>query len=129
MPWYNPFSWVGSSDGRSQSELQAEGDALDRRLAELNQQAAPRYGAEWFAQAEANRQGGYVDVEEEVTEAGREGLREGYDNVTGAIRETVNFPLKFLWDALPWWVWVGAVVGLFFYFGGGAVVRRKVSSL
>lgn len=128
MAWYNPFSWVGSSDGRSQEELQAESDALDARLYELNVASSYRYGPEWFAQAEANRTGGAVNVEEEVTAAGREGLREGYDGVTGGIRSAVTFPLKFLWDALPWWLWVGAAVGVFLYFGGASVIRRKVGS-
>lgn len=125
--WYNPATWISSSDGQSAAELQAASDAADARLAELNQNARARYGESWYAQAESNRLGGGVDVEQQLTQAAREGVAEGYTNVTGAIRSTIAAPFKFVWDSMPWWVWAGAVVGAFFYFGGGAIIRKQLT--
>lgn len=123
---WNPFTWVSSSDGQSAQELQAESDRLDARLAELNQASRSRYGDEWYAQAETNRLGGGVNVERELTAAGQEGLAEGYANVTGTIRAGINAPFRFLWDSVPGWVWLAALVAGFFYLGGANVIRRKL---
>ena len=38
------------------------------------------------------------------------GLDEGYANVTGGIKAAINAPARFLWDSIPWWVLVGAVL-------------------
>ncbi|MEK7764937.1 MAG: hypothetical protein AAB368_01755 [bacterium] len=48
------------------------------------------------------------DLAGQVDESFAEGFGEGYRSTTGAIKGAVNFPLKFIWDALPWWVWVSA---------------------
>lgn len=37
------------------------------------------------------------------------GLDQGFDNVTGAIKTTINAPAKFLLASIPWWVWVLAL--------------------
>lgn len=138
MSWWNPATWVGSSDGRSQAELDEERARLEAVIAAQNdatynrillqrgQSAANDYVAqvaENYA-AQDNRPAG-----EQVTEAAQQGLAEGYGNVTGAIRSTIAAPFRFVWDSVPWWIWVMGLVGLFFYFGGSSVVRRRVSSL
>jgi hypothetical protein len=46
-----------------------------------------------------------------------EGLAEGYDNVTGGIKAAINFPGKFLWDSIPWWVWLGGLVAVLWWLG------------
>jgi hypothetical protein len=48
-------------------------------------------------------------------------------HVTGAIKDTVNFPLKFLWDALPWWAWLAAAGGVFLYMGGGVWLKGRLA--
>lgn len=138
MSWWNPVTWVGSSDGRSQAELDAERARLDAVIAAQNdatynrillqrgQSAANDYAAqvaENYA-AQDNRTAG-----EQVTEAAQQGLAEGYQNVTGAIRSTIAAPFRFIWDSVPWWMWILGLVVLFFYFGGSSVVRRRVSAL
>lgn len=127
MSWYNPVSWIGSSDGRSQEQLQAESDAADARLAELNQAAASRYGTDWLREAENNRLNSRLQVEDAVQADFNSGLSDGYNNVTGAIKDTVNFPLKFLWDALPWWAWLAAAGGVFLYLGGGVWLKGRLA--
>jgi hypothetical protein len=127
--WYDPRTWIGSSDGQSQAELQAASDAADARLAELNQGSRARYGEAWYAQAEANRTAAVIDVPGSINEDFNRGAAEGYSNVTGAISTGLNAPFRFLWDAVPKWLWLVALLALFLYLGGGVVIRRKVASL
>jgi hypothetical protein len=116
-------------------ELQAESDRLDAERAAQNAATASRIATNqgqaasdlWQRHVDVNTARGTLNASAEVGDAFNEGLSEGYDNVTGGIRAAVNFPLKFIWDALPWWVWVGGAGALFWYLGGAVWIRRKVS--
>jgi hypothetical protein len=66
----------------------------------------------------------HPDIEKEVNDAFYEGLEEGFENTTGAIKSTLAAPFKFTFAALPWQVLVGAAVLLFFYMGGGRWLRN-----
>lgn len=78
--------------------------------------------------ATETRTGSYVA---DIGDGFKEGLAEGYDNVTGDIRKGINFPFKFLWDAVPGWLWfvllVGGGVALFLYMGGGALLKGRLA--
>lgn len=53
----------------------------------------------------------------------QEGLDEGVDNVRGGLGSIIAFPFRLI----PPIAWVLLAVGLFFYFGGGVLVRRKLT--
>ena len=121
----------------SQEELQRQSDELDAQRGQLNQSTYARIQSQqgqaaadrWLGQVAVNEEASdYGTVEEQVSESFNEGLSEGYENVTGTIRSGINWPLKFLWDALPWWVWLGGLGAVFWYLGGGVWIRRKLTS-
>jgi len=110
---------------------QGRSDELDRRRAELEQERARR-GLITQEQADANANKIYnerLDVETELADSFQEGLKEGYDNVTGGISSTIKSPFKFIWDAVPGFVWILAAFALFVYMGGGVylkgILRKK----
>lgn len=134
--WWDPRDWIGAN-GMSQEELQAQSDALDAQRGQLNQSTYARIQSQqgqaaadrWLGQVNANEAAASVGtVEEQINADFNAGLSDGYNNVTGAIRTGLNWPLKFIWDALPWWVWVGGAGALFWYLGGAVWIRRKLTS-
>lgn len=138
MSWYDPRTWIGSSDGRSQSELQAERDSLDARIAQQNSETYSRIqlqrgntaANDWLAQVNENlATQDSTPVSESVVADFNAGAEEGLQNAAGVVRAGINLPARFLLSAIPWWVWIAGGVALFVYLGGGAVIRRKVSSL
>ena len=64
------------------------------------------------------------DPAAEVSAAFDEGFQDGVDNVRGAAGSILALPFRLI----PPIAWVLIAVGLFFYFGGGVLVRRKVTS-
>jgi hypothetical protein len=138
VSWYDPRTWIGSSDGRSQAELQAERDQLDARIAAQNSatyqriqlQSGNSAANDWLAQVNDNlATQDSTPVSEAVAADFNAGAEEGLQNAAGVVRAGINLPARFLLSAIPWWVWIVAAGALFIYLGGGAVVRRKVSSL
>jgi len=134
--WWDPRDWIGAN-GMSQAELQAQSDALDAQRGQLNQGTYARIESQqgqeaadrWLDQVNQNEAASYYGtVEQQINSDFNEGASEGYDNVTGGIRSAINFPLRFIWDALPWWVWVGGAGALFWYLGGAVWIRRKVTA-
>jgi len=55
------------------------------------------------------------------------GAREGLNKEAGLVNDALNGAAGLVWKAIPWWVWIGGLVALFFYFGGGVLVRRKLT--
>jgi hypothetical protein len=116
MSWWNPYTWNASAQQAESDRLDAELNALDngtfRRIrenygdaaADAWQVARNRNQAASVASGAAS-----VNVRSQIDDAFREGLADGYDNVTGAIRAGINAPARFLWDAIPGWVWLAAI--------------------
>lgn len=66
------------------------------------------------------------DIAGDVHGAFREGLHEGYENVTGGIRATLAAPFKFTWASLPWQLLLAGAIFAFFYFGGPQLVKPLI---
>lgn len=116
-------------------EEQRKQDELDAKLRELNErdygpggrlyekitasggiQEANQTLDQVLENLETSRAG---DVSDQVNDAFGEGLQEGYDNVTGAISNTLAAPIRFTFASIPWQLWALALVALFLYAGGG----------
>jgi hypothetical protein len=123
---------------------QEEADALDAKLRAYNEETygpggrvynriAERDGA--FAadsalqvtrEHEATQQAQDRDIEGQVNDAFGEGLAEGAANIRHSVDKGVFGTLKALLSAVPISVWVAAAVFGFIYFGGWALVSRRM---
>ncbi len=104
---------------------QARSDELDARRKVLEQRRADM-GLITQAQADANQNAidaQRLDVNAEIEDAAAQGLKEGYDNTTGAIKSTLAAPFKFTWAIIPWQLLVFGGLALFFYLGGWAWLK------
>jgi hypothetical protein len=148
--WSKIESWF---TGYDVDELQKQSAELDAKLAALNQEAKDTgkidedtYNATVDHLAEQIT--ATQNIPADIDHAWVEGALEGYKNelqvlesipeyagrisgdVLGAITKGVTTGLgaagKGVLGNLPWWVWVGGVAFLFFYFGGGQVVKYQV---
>ena len=115
---------------------QASINASDARLAALNQSARDSglYNQATYDLASANWYSGRIpDAAGDVNSAFAAGARQGFDNVTGIISDTINAPvkwsLKFIWQALPKWVWVVLLLAVLWYFGILQRILRKVQTV
>lgn len=70
------------------------------------------------------------DVVAQVDQAFEEGWDEGKDNISSGIKGTLNKvvadPIKALLGGLPWWLWLGAGLAVFFYFGGAGWLKKQM---
>lgn len=138
------MSFLGSIFGAD--DLQKEGDALDAKLAAMNNADYAPGGRLYnkvaatsgTAAADANydavvknlQTGATGDVDAQINEAFKEGLQEGANNITGFVSGAFKFVGKALGAILlgiPVWVWLGVGVVVFFYLGGGNIIRRKLA--
>ena len=55
------------------------------------------------------------------------GLKEGADNITGAVKGTLNTAGGLVWNSIPWWVWIVGAAALFFWMGGGALLKGRLA--
>ena len=113
MSWYDFFT-----PGRTAEEDQAN---RDRQAAILNQQIADgKFKAYQVAQINAALGASQSFAEDERAAASSgfvEGLGDGLGNIKAAV--TGWGPFK----VIPIWVWVAAIIGLFFYLGGFARLK------
>ncbi len=133
-------SWFGAD------ELQATGDAADAKLAEMNQrdyapggrlynkiaaqQGTSAADAAYKATLNNLDTGATGNVSAQIDAAFEEGLQDGANNITGFVSGAFKFVGKALGSILlgiPVWVWLALAAIAFFYLGGGAVLRRKLS--
>lgn len=112
-------------------KLQKQGDELDQRLAELNQQARETgvYSETQYQQAEADRLSGLTgNADASVNEAFKEGWHQGYEDLTSGIRNTLDTTFKGVlggvFKSVPWYFWIIGGLVLFTYFGGWRLLRR-----
>ena len=108
-------------------KLQAEGDALDAKLAALNSRDYAPGGklytpANWAAVQQNLGTGTTGNVDKQINAAFQEGLDDGADNVTGFTSGIFDFLGKGLGSilkAVPWWLWLGVIVYFLFTTGIG----------
>lgn len=113
--------------GEDLESAKAQSDAADRQLAELNRKKLENgsWDLQTYQTAQAQLDASALtDPQNEVKEAFKEGFEEGVDNVRGSIGDILALPFRLI----PPIGWLLIGVGLFFYFGGGVLVRKKVTS-
>jgi hypothetical protein len=110
-------------------KTEAEGQALDDRLDQLNARRAPVYGEAWAAEVETNRgrSSRAIDYDAQIEEefsagALSENLKESAASAGNAVGSVtsgiVNAAASFTWRAIPLPVWILALGFLFFWSGG-----------
>jgi hypothetical protein len=140
--------------GYSASALQSEGSQLDAQLAALNEEAHTKgtideatyqKTVEHLATQIAATQGIPADINSGYVEGALAGYKadlavlEGIPkyagritgDVLGAVLSGTGSGLGAIFGSVPWWVWIGGALALFFYLGGGKAVefqaRRRIA--
>ena len=114
MGW---LDWYTGVDTEAERQRGAE---LDAKLAALQAGQRSRFTDTQWEQMQAHlaeSQGYSVDPEGQVNAAFGEGLKEGYDKTTGAIRATVAAPFNFVFKSLPWQLYVAIALFAAWKFG------------
>ncbi len=132
MSW-NPLNWLPITGGQSIDSLQAQSDAADAKLKELNDRALAdgRLTPESYKIAEQNRLAGVLSVGQEVYQQAGEGAIEGLQREQKVIRTAINDTASGVLGAFPVWLKViGVLVLLWFGFSylGGADLLRGILS-
>jgi hypothetical protein len=111
--------------GVDSEETQRQMDDTDAKLEELNRKKLEqgKWDQATYDEAQRNLARGHVNVEQEVNAAFKEGLDEGVENVKGSIGSILAFPFRLI-PPIGWVLILGAA---FFYFGGGILLRRKIT--
>jgi len=120
---------------------QAQGNQLDAQLQTLNQseygQGGRIYNEIQAQQGTAAADQAYQTVQADETSgltgnvldqlqtAGQEGANQGLQDFWGSIASA----LKGLLTIFPWWLWLGAGVGLFLYVGGFKLLKGRLAKL
>jgi hypothetical protein len=92
----------------------------------LETQGAAAANAQWEGVQARQAADNHPDISGEVGDAFQEGLQEGFDNTTGAIKSTLAAPFRFTFAALPWQVLVLGAAALFVYMGGWRWLRNRL---
>lgn len=121
------LAWYNSLFGLDEESVRA-GQEADRKLAALNKRAleSGKYDAGTYAQAQkhlADSQLTDDTINAQIDDAIVEGLKEGYDNVTSSIKTVLDAPRKFLFASIPWYFWLLGAGAVFFYLGGGGLLK------
>lgn len=138
------MGWLSIFTGVDLDEEQRKQDEADAKLRELNQKdygpggsiynkIASEQGVETanetYDTVQEHLNGSHIDVEAEVEQAFKDGLKEGYDNTTGAIKKTIAAPFNFTWAAIPWQLLAAGAVALFLYMGGHLWLKGIIKRL
>jgi hypothetical protein len=120
------MSWLSKLFvGEDLDQLQKDLDNQDQQLAALNQDRlnSGAYSDAVYAEAEAHRLGGKLDVTGEVSQAFNESIQDSVSGAAGVVKGVIKTPFDFLFKALPWEIWLIAAVAIFFYLGGGIYLK------
>lgn len=121
------YNWLRTQViGTDLDAEQQRNDTLNAQQAAENQRSldAGIYDSRTFAIAEAQRlSSDHPDVTGEVADAFNASIQSTVSGAAGAVNGTLKLPFQFLFKALPWQVWVLGAVLLFFYLGGGVLLR------
>lgn len=111
--------------GEDTEETQRSIDDANAKLAELNRKKLEqgKWDQATYDDAQRRLARDQINVEAEVNAAFKEGLDEGVDNVRGTIGDILAFPFRLI-PPIGWILILGAA---FFYFGGGILLRRKIT--
>lgn len=111
------FLWL------SQDEID-RGRLADSRLDQLNRNAfeAGKISGEEYAARYGKIQASSMDalLEDPMSSPWsgfKEGLKEGAENVQGAVKNTLAAPFNFAFGSIPWQVWLLGLVALAWYLG------------
>lgn len=119
-------------------EEQRRSNALDAELAALNaarlqarltdedpdnDDDALALDAEYRANLARDTSAFDLDVDDAVFSEFRSGLADGFDNVTGAIRTSLDVPRRFLFASIPWYFWLAAALFAWWYLTGGKSLK------
>lgn len=70
-----------------------------------------------------------LDVAAQEQAVAAQSIKDSVDATASGISKATNWTasslLGFIWKAVPWWLWVGAAIAAFFYFGGGIILRAE----
>jgi len=110
---------------------QAKGDALDAQIKaddQANLQSG-KWTQDQYDQAVADANSGATgDVTAQVDKAAVDGAKEGLQNLVNTVGDAAqgvtNWSFKSLFKIVPWQVWVAVPIILFFYLGGGVILKR-----
>jgi len=116
-------SWL--LGGVNLDEEQAKQDAIDSQLGALNKKNLDSgvYDDATYAEAEAHRLAGKLDVNQEVADVFNKSINDSVSGAAGAVKGVIKTPFDFLFQALPWEIWVIAAGVAFFYLGGFTYLR------
>jgi hypothetical protein len=92
----------------------------------VNEQGTEAANKQWEAVQARQAADDVPDISSEVSGAFKEGLTEGFDSTTGAIKKTLAAPFQFTFAALPWQLLVVGGVVLFVYLGGWNWLRKRL---
>lgn len=96
-------------------EKQQAGQISTQKAAQLTADATPDYES-YFNNPETSVTGGFVEGAKEGLAAEQKFVKSSLTNVTGGI-------LGFI----PWWVWIVGGIALFFYMGGGKMLKGALA--
>lgn len=117
------LDWFTGIDSEEEQARIAETARKDAELQEARLQAGKITPAVYQRNMERIEADKGVNVAQEVNEAFAEGFQEGVGNVRGTIGDILAFPFRLI-PPIGWVIIIGV---LFFYFGGGVLVRRKLT--
>lgn len=109
---------------------EAEGARLDAALDAQNKRLLDKgliSTADYQSRAERLNQTSATHYDEQIAESFQDGAKEGYQNVTGAIKDTLKAPFQFAWDSIPWIVWLVLALALFWWLGGLVWLKGRLA--
>ena len=125
MGWFSKLVF-----GVDLDEAKAQGDAADAGHAALNQEKLEKgtWTQQQFDEASVRLAAGAMgDPNQQVADEFKAGVSEGIDNLANTTNAVIAAPFKFAWKAIPWQIYVVAAVALFFWMGGAALLRGRLS--
>ena len=111
--------WTQQQADAANSDIGFANTTPDASTEQLQQQ----YAAEAAGTAPSYQP---IDVAGQVTTAAEQGAIDGAKKISAAASAGAGFSLKLLWNLLPWWIWVGLGLWLYWWLIGGksALVKR-----
>jgi hypothetical protein len=128
MSWLTSIFSTNANNGRTGADLDAELLRVQQERADrMAREQSEAEAAEWLRQVELNRtreESAYnLDEEAEVDRAFVEGWNDAVNERRQQFGSAISLPFKLV----PWQAVVIAAVVAFFWLGGPALLKRKVS--
>ena len=119
--------WLTGYDAANAAAVNERQAELARREAEArangNTPLADYYGR-------GQGQGASVaDDRAAIDETFGQAVKDNASALSQGINDTLSFSVRKILGAVPWWLWLAGVFGLFLYLGGAAVLRKQLSKL